>query len=90
MFSINTNNKYRCYYESGALMREVPYKNNKPHGVEKLYHESGALAWETLYMNGRRQGRERRYNKAGSLIHENIYRYEEYLWSVASPMENFL
>jgi len=39
------------YYDSGALMWEIPFINEKEHGVSKWYYENGKLAGTATYKN---------------------------------------
>ena len=52
MANANTTVKDYCYFQSGALRWEIPYRNHYKHGIEKWYYKSGALESETLYVDG--------------------------------------
>ena len=58
------------YYESGALMYEIPYVNGKEHGIRKGYYRSGVLLSETPYVNGKAHGIEKSYYESGALFSE--------------------
>ena len=61
------------YYESGALLWEIPYKNGKEHGMAKVYYESGALRYETPRVNGEKHGIAKHYYESGALSLEVPY-----------------
>ena len=42
------------YYPNGALMHEIPYKNDKIEGIVKIYYETGNLKNEISYKNGKK------------------------------------
>lgn len=41
------------YYENGQVKFEIPFDNDKRHGVEKEYDENGNIIKEILYENGK-------------------------------------
>ena len=72
----NTSGKVEVtkhYYESGALLDEIPYVNGKIHGIEKWYYESGALRRESQYENGKKHGIDKFYYESGALLVETPY-----------------
>ena len=67
----NTSDKVEVvkhYYESGALLDEIPYVDGKEHGIAKYYYESGALRRESQYKNGKRHGIDKFYYESGALL----------------------
>ena len=67
----NSNDKVvvkKKYYESGALLAEIPSVNGKIHGIEKWYYASGALEWETPFVNGKEHGIVKCYEAGKSNI----------------------
>lgn len=49
------------YHASGAIWKEVPYKNNLISGESKIYLESGEILQTTDYKNGLKWGRSIRF-----------------------------
>ena len=71
--SIDKAKVLKSYYESGALLAEIPYVNGRMHGVLKRYYESGALWGEIPYVNGKMHGIEKEYYESGALKGETPY-----------------
>jgi len=86
---INTKTKKEQYYESGALMWETPYVNDKRHGIEKQYYESGALWWEILYTNGVCHS-ARKFCCFGDSTKHTVAAWKRDAALMMDPMENFL
>ena len=42
----------KAYYENGKLKYEIPYENDKRHGIAKAYYENGNLQAQVTYENG--------------------------------------
>ena len=70
----NCDTILRMYSESGDLLWETPYKNDKKNGIEKEYYESGALMSEMPFENGKRDGIEKGYYESGALWGEIPYK----------------
>jgi antitoxin component YwqK of YwqJK toxin-antitoxin module len=66
--------RYRCYYKSGALKWEIPYKNGKLNGIGKVYYKSGALGGEIPYENDKKNGMGKCYYESGALLDEILYK----------------
>ena len=58
------------YYESGALLSETPYVNDKRHGVQKEYYENGEIKEERIYVNDELKGTIN-YDETGQIV-ENV------------------
>ena len=58
----------KWYYESGALNREVPFKNGLNEGVGKSYYENGQLAVERGWRNGKEEGLWKCFDEYGNEI----------------------
>lgn len=52
---------------------EIPYKNNRAHGVSKIYDRRGTLKVTSNYNNGRLDGISRVYSAPGTLTGELSY-----------------
>lgn len=63
----------RIFYRSGELMYEIPFVNDKKHGIEKEYYENGQVRCEIPFDNGNRHGMEKEYDENGNIIKEIIY-----------------
>ena len=61
-------------YEGEVLIKKIPYKNGKVHGIVQLYNKEGVCTEETQYLEGKKNGVSRKYNKKHSLISESIYK----------------
>ena len=70
----NCDSLKREYYESGALMWETPYKNDKKEGVYKGYYKSGALESEVPYKNYKVEGVVNKYYESGKLASRATYK----------------
>ena len=47
---------------------EIPYKNNRAHGVSKTYDKHGVLRVKSNYTNGKLDGISKVYSAGGNLI----------------------
>ncbi|GAJ08976.1 unnamed protein product, partial [marine sediment metagenome] len=70
----DTDSKYynlggvvREYYENGMLKAEIPYKENRRHGLAKFYYENGMLMGKIKYKRGRETGEAKFYDENGLL-----------------------
>jgi hypothetical protein len=52
---------------------EIPYVNNKKHGVEKWYYKSGKIKMEIPYVNGKEHGIKKKYYESGQIRYEIPY-----------------
>ena len=55
----------RKYHLSGALLREVPFKNGQISGTEMCYFKSGAVNSEHPYLDGMKHGIEKWFSASG-------------------------
>jgi len=55
----------RGYYKDGTLNWEIPFVNDKQHGVQKGYYEDGTLHWEIFFFNGQAHGTAKWYYEGG-------------------------
>jgi len=62
----------KMYYETGKLLCELNYKNDKPDGIFKKYHENGEYAFIKTYSNGELI-KKRAYDNKGKLEFEEDY-----------------
>ena len=64
----------KSYYENGNLWSEIPYVNDKEHGIQKIYYENGKLYSEIPYKNGKTYGVRKDYYPNGNIsLIFNIY-----------------
>lgn len=56
------------YYENGFLKAEIPYKNNKRHGLARFYYNNGMLKGKIFYKRNNETGRMKFYSKDGVLV----------------------
>lgn len=61
------------YGESGNLIYERPYVNDRQHGMEVYYHENGMIKWEIPHINGPREGTVKYYDTTGVLKLEEAW-----------------
>jgi antitoxin component YwqK of YwqJK toxin-antitoxin module len=71
--SIGFSEVRKEYYESGALKKEVTFKNGKKEGLAKKYYESGVLRLSILYKNGKPEGFYTIYDESGAMKQEFPY-----------------
>ncbi|WP_104746103.1 toxin-antitoxin system YwqK family antitoxin [Helicobacter bilis] len=62
------------YYPNGDIEREIPWKNGKWNGVQKIYYGNGQLAEETPYKNSEPNGTAKKYSGDGRIVSETIYK----------------
>lgn len=55
------------YRDSGVLLVETPYIDNKRHGSRMTYYSSGQLRLELPYVEGKQTGDSREYYESGAL-----------------------
>lgn len=56
----------RDHYDNGNLHFEIPYVNNKKHGLKRVYRFNQEVWTETVYKNDLRDGQHILYYKGGS------------------------
>ena len=64
----------RCFYPSGALLKEGIYVHGLLEGEEKRFHENGSLAQTAAYREGKLHGPMRSWNQKHQLIFEGEYK----------------
>lgn len=64
----------REYYDSGKLMIEAQYKNNRLNGTAKTYHRTGILYQENNYHDGIEDGISKTFYENGQLKFEKNYK----------------
>ena len=69
---------WKCYFESGAIEKEIDYKNNIKNGIYYRWFENGNLAIEALYKNGNLIGMWKEYHENGQLKEVGKYVDSEY------------
>ena len=62
------------YDKNGLLYYEIPYVNDKNHGVEKWYYANGQISLEIPYVNGKKHGIEKKYYENGKLKSKKPYK----------------
>ena len=67
------NGIVKHHYVDGTVW-EIPYKNNRAHGVSKIYDKHGVLRVKSNYTNGKLDGISTVYSAGGSLIGELHYK----------------
>jgi len=65
------------YYENGAVMQTVNYKNNIPNGLRKNYHESGTLKSQYSYIDDKIEGDWVSYHENAKLSESGKYKNDE-------------
>lgn len=60
-------------YETGNLVLTTPYKEGKPHGIEKGYNNDGDLIRIKPWKEGKPHGIEKGYKNDGTLVNEIPY-----------------
>lgn len=60
-------------YRGKVLVKKIPYKNGKVHGIIQLYNDEGICIEETEYSEGKKNGISKKYNKKHRLISEGLY-----------------
>jgi antitoxin component YwqK of YwqJK toxin-antitoxin module len=64
----------REYYDSGELMMEAQYKNDRSNGITKTYYKTGVLYQENNYRVGVEDGISRTFYENGQLKFEKNYK----------------
>lgn len=59
--------------DTGQPRREIPYRNGRQHGVEKMVIWTENKTLQTEYREGRKHGPQRRLNAAGGVESETYY-----------------
>lgn len=67
----------REYYDSGELMAEVQYKNDRLDGIARTYHRTGILYQENHYNDGLEDGISKTFYENGQLKFEKNYKNGE-------------
>lgn len=67
------NGPCKQYFDSGILMMECEYKNDKLDGPAKTYYPSGALKEEGVFQQGEKIGIWKTYNEDGDEISSDNY-----------------
>ena len=65
---------HKEYYDSGKILKESHFSNDKENGEEKIYYENGAIKEKRFYINGKEEGKSLFYNKNGKLTKTEIYK----------------
>lgn len=60
----------KVYDSDGALRGEMPYKDNREHGLARNYYRSGSLMREANYVNGKQEGTVKIFYESGALRNE--------------------
>ncbi len=64
---------YKRYHDSGQLLEESTYKDNKLEGERKLYYKNGKVEASETYSNGVFEGTFKAYYPTGQLNQEGNY-----------------
>jgi antitoxin component YwqK of YwqJK toxin-antitoxin module len=56
-------------------IREVPFRNGKPHGMERHFDVEGNVKTEIPWANGELHGSKRTYHPTGQLANETVYEH---------------
>jgi len=64
----------KTYFESGALMSEMHYKDGVQEGKTKEYYESGRVKADLNYKNDNLDGVNKRYYESGTVMEEELWK----------------
>ena len=65
---------HKEYYDSGKILKESHFSNDKENGEEKIYYENGAIKEKRFYNNGKEEGKSLFYDEKGNIIKTEIYK----------------
>jgi antitoxin component YwqK of YwqJK toxin-antitoxin module len=62
------------FFKTGIVKQEIPYVDNKIHGILKEYYETGAVKYESNCAYGKNDGPLKKYDKNGKLISTKYFK----------------
>ena len=65
---------HKEYYDSGKILKESHFSNDKENGEEKIYYENGAIKEKRFYINDKEEGKSLFYDEKGNLTKTEIYK----------------
>ena len=65
---------YKETYNSGKVLREAHFSDDKENGEEKIYYENGKIKEKRFFINNKEEGKSLFYDEKGKLIKTDIYK----------------